>query len=177
MAKRDRKGPDSGAADATVAEGAEVGAKKKGKFILILLPLILLGLGGGGFLAYSQYVPLVAMMRDEAPAGEDAGEPVEYGEFTELDNLIVNPAGTDGTRYLMIKIAFESDKAKALEEITEKDVVVRDAILRLLQAKTVEELAAIEQRDELKEEVRRGINEILEKGKITRLYFTQYVLQ
>ena len=77
----------------------------------------------------------------------------------------------------MVKIGLESDKAKALAEVTEKDVVVRDAILRNLSARRVDELGAIALRDQLKEDLREAINGVLEDGEITRLYFTQYVLQ
>ncbi len=116
------------------------------------------------------------MHEDDGGAVEEEA-PVEYGEFLELDNLIINPSGTDGTRYLMVKIAFESGEPAALEELTTKNVVVRDAILRFLQSKTVEELSAIDQREVIKEDLRIAMNDILEKGTITRLYFTQYVLQ
>ncbi len=145
---------------------------------MILIPLILLGAGGGGVVAYSQYTS-IATMGYEAPATEEEEEeePIDYGEFMEMESLIVNPAGTDGTRYLMIKIGLESKKAKALEEVREKAIVLRDAILRDLSARTVEELAAIEQRNQIKESLREVINGILEKGEVTRLYFTQYVLQ
>ena len=145
--------------------------------MLILIPLVVLALAGGGFLAYSQYVTLATIMHDDESDTETEAGPIEYGEFLELENLIINPSGTDGTRYLMVKIAFESAEAKALEEVTSKNVVVRDAILRFLQSKTVEDLSSIEQREEIKHDLRELINEILDNGDITRLYFTQYVLQ
>ena len=145
---------------------------------MILIPLILLGVGGGGFMAYSQYVSIATMgYESPTPQEEEEAAPVEYGEFLELESLIINPEGTDGKRYLMIKIGLESDKAKALEEVKEKEVVVRDAILRNLSARRVEDLASIEKRDDLKDGLREAINTILEKGEVTRLYFTQYVLQ
>ncbi len=78
---------------------------------------------------------------------------------------------------MMIKNCLESDKAKVLEEVKEKQVVVRDAILKTLSVHTVDELADLELRDELKHGLRAAINEILVKGEVTRLYFTQYVLQ
>ena len=177
MAKRDKTGADGADTDAGVADDGEVEGKKKGKFLFILLPLILLGLGGGGFLAYSQYVTLAVMGYEDESGVEEESEPLEYGEFKELDNLIINPTGTDGKRYLMVKIGFESDKPAALEELTTKDVVVRDAIVRYLSAQTVPDLAAIEKRDSLKGSLRKRINNILEEGQITRLYFTQYVIQ
>ena len=114
---------------------------------------------------------------EEATYGEEEAEPLEYGDFKELDDLIINPTGTGGKRYLMVKIGFESDAPAALEELTTKDIVVRDAIVRYLSSQTVPDLAAIEKRDSLKIGLRKQINDILEKGKITRLYFTQYVIQ
>ena len=143
---------------------------------MILLPLILLGGGGGGYLAYSQYVSLAAMGHD-SEAVQQMASTVEYGDFMELDNLIVNPAGTDGQRYLMVKLGLESNEPKALEEVTSKKVVVRDRVLKILSSQTVEQLSSIQARDTLKEDLLRSVNEILQKGKITRLYFTQYVLQ
>jgi len=144
---------------------------------MILIPLILLGAGGGGVVAYSQYTSIATMGYETPATEEEEEEPIDYGEFMEMESLIVNPAGTDGTRYLMIKIGLESKKAKALEEVREKAIVLRDAILRDLSARTVDELAAIEQRNQIKESLREVINGILEKGEVTRLYFTQYVLQ
>ena len=145
--------------------------------MMILIPLVLVGIVGGGFVAYSQYMSIASMGYESPVTEEEETEPVEYGEFLELESLIINPEGTDGKRYLMVKIGLESDKAKALSEVTEKEVVVRDAILRNLSARRVDELASIEQRDALKDGLRETINQILENGKVTRLYFTQYVLQ
>ena len=139
--------------------------------------MILLGLGGGGYIAYSQYVTLATMGYENQMPEDDEAVPLEYGEFTELDNLIINPTGTDGKRYLMVKIGFESSEPAALEELTTKDIVVRDAIVRFLSSQSVPDLAAIEKRDSLKTGLRKRINRILEEGKISRLYFTQYVIQ
>ena len=144
---------------------------------MILIPLILLGAGGGGVVAYSQYTSIATMGYEGPATEEEEEEPIDYGEFMEMESLIINPSGTDGTRYLMIKIGLESKKSKALEEVKEKAIVLRDAILRDLSARPVDEFAAIEQRNQIKEELREVINGILEKGEVTRLYFTQYVLQ
>jgi len=174
MAERDKAGEDAGAA---AAGAVEEKPKGKSRFLLILIPLILLGISGGGWIAYSQYAMLARIGHSDEAAEEAAGEPVEYGEFMEMEPLIINPAGTDGTRYLMVKIGVESDQPSALEEITTKQVVVRDAIVEVLSARTVETLSDIGLRETIKQDLRTTINEILESGKVTRLYFTQYVLQ
>lgn len=164
------------------AAGAEPVKKGRGKLLLLLLPLLLLAAGGGGYVAVTQYPKLAAAAAvlneaDAAEAPEEAPEPEEYGEFLEIQGLIVNPAGTSGKRYLMVNVGLESDKGKVLEEIEQKEIVVRDRILRLLSHRTVPELADIAQRDTIKNDLRASINEVLEKGRVTRLYFTQYVLQ
>jgi flagellar FliL protein len=177
MAERNKTGAEAGGSDGAAAGEAPVekGPVKKGRFLMILLPLILLGGGGGGYLAYSQYVTLATLGQETEVVEEEA--PIEYGEFLELDNLIVNPARSDGKRFLMIKIGLESDEPKALDEIVSKKVVIHDTILDLLSAKPVEDLASIERRESIKEEIREALNEILTEGDVTRLYFTQYVLQ
>lgn len=152
--------------------------KKKSKLLLILLPVMLLAGGGGLYLGFTQYARLAAaaaVLADDAGTAEE--EPVEFGEFLEVQGLIVNPAGTDGQRYLMINIGLESNKGSVLEELEEKEIVVRDRVLRLLSQRTVEDLADIGLREPLKDELRGAINRVLENGEVTRLYFTQYVLQ
>ncbi len=56
-------------------------------------------------------------------------------------------------------------------------MVVRDTIIKILGTRTVDELANIESRTALKDEIRLAVNGILTEGEINRMYFTQYVLQ
>lgn len=175
MAEQDQL--EAGSGGESVEEAKE---KKKGgmSLIIMLVPLLLLGLAGGGWVAYSQYTSLAVLMHsDEEEAEEEGDEPIEYGEFMELDPIIANPAGSGGQRYLMIKVGLEAAEAKVLEELGTKSIVVKETILGKLSAQTVEDLADIGKRDQIKEEVRGALNSILSEGEISRLYFTEYVLQ
>lgn len=159
-------------------EGAETPSKSgRLRLLLLLLPVILLPASGGLFLAYSQYDGLASVMASVGSGGEEEEDVPEFGEFTVLEDLLINPSKSSGRRFLLVSIGLESQDAEVFAEITTKDVVVRDAILRTLGARTAEELASIEHRDVIKEELRTTINELLKGGKIERLYFTQYVLQ
>lgn len=163
------------------AAGTEPVKKGRSKLLLLLPLLLLLAAGGGGYVAVSQYPKLAAaaavLNEADAEAPEEETVPEEYGEFLEIQGLIVNPAGTSGQRYLMVNVGLESDKGKVLEELEMKEIVVRDRVLGLLSRRTVPELADIGQRQAIKDSMRASINEVLEKGRVTRLYFTQYVLQ
>jgi len=156
-------------------------APKRRGLLLALAAVVPAALGA--WLAVSQQASIGSLLGAEAQAttaeapAEPAAEPVEYGAFSEIQGLIVNPAGTEGLRYLMVNIGFESAEPKVLEEVTTKEIAVRDAILKILSEKTVPQLADIALRDSLKVEIRDTVNVILSDGQVDRLYFTQYVLQ
>ncbi len=152
------------------------------QILKFLLPVVLISLGGGAYLAYHQYTSLaeaaVTMGIDYGLAERSTADvPVEYGEFTTIDDLLINPAGSGGKRFLVVSLGVEARDGDVLAELTKRDIVVRDAVLRLLSRRTAEELGSIDLRSEIKEEVISELNGILQKGEITRLYFTQYLLQ
>ena len=167
---------------AATAEGDAVKTKGGKSFLLMILPVLFVALTGGGWVAFSYYPKLMLVAevfgRDiGSDADEEEAEPIEYGQFTELQGLIINPADSEGTRYLMLNIGIEAQDAGVLEQVDQMDMVIRDKILKLLSQRTVRELSDINLRDEIKTELKQAINDILEDGEITRLYFTQYVLQ
>lgn len=139
---------------------------------MLLLPVVALLLGAGG--GYYQYQKAAAPPAEETE--EEEAEPIEYGVFTPVAGIIVNPARSGGRRYLMVDLALEAADEEVLEEVSSREVVIRDLVVRILGEQTVEDLAAIEARPALKDTLLSSVNGVLE-GEIDRLYFTQYVLQ
>lgn len=169
--------------DEEVTQEEQEAQSTGGRRLLSRLLLVALTLGStaaGAWLAYFYYPTLAQAAEQFSGTDDDTEEEapsVEYGQFMELQGFIINPAGTDGTRYLMVNLGLESAEGSVLEELKEKEVVVRDTVLKLLSQRTVEELADISLRAQLKQELRDAVNGVLRKGKIDRVYFTQYVLQ
>lgn len=174
--------------DQSVTDPEEsVEPEKKGKMGLILglVVALLLPAAGAGFLVYSRYEQVaeaadaISRIFSSEPAGPQAAEPepLEYGVFSELDALTVNPAGSNGRNFLQVKLGLEAQEEATFEELTSKEPVVRDAVLKILSSYSVEQLGRLEARDSLRTEIRSSINGILDEGEIQRLYFTQYVLQ
>ncbi len=153
------------------------GKKDKSLFILILIPLMILSAVGGGFLAYSQYPMLAEIAATINGEEEEEEEPLEFGEFMELSNIVVNPADSEGRRLLMLSVGMETAEPSILETVTAREMVVRDTIIKILGTRTVDQLANIQERNALKDEIRLAVNSILSEGEISRMYFTQYVLQ
>lgn len=110
-------------------------------------------------------------------AASEAQAPTDFGSFYEVDNMIVNPAESQGSRYLMVNVGFESEAQEVLTELENKEVVVRDRVIKLLGEFTVPELSDIDRRAFLKDTLRTSVNAVLQEGAVRRLYFTQYVLQ
>lgn len=106
----------------------------------------------------------------------------EYGishpEFLfVVKDLIVNPAGTGGLRYLLTSVGIEVTNEKAFAEIQSKEVVVNDILINLLSSKTLEELSDVAKRKELRREIAKKVDEILTLGKVQNVYFSKFIIQ
>lgn len=146
-----------------------------------ILPLFMVaGLATGGWLSYAHYKDVDRVLSSVNKSVSNimgSEKSSEYGEFKELEKLIINPAGSNGQRYLMVTIGLESRSSKALTEVGNKEVVVRDTMLKVLGQYTVSQLSNIKNRDRTKAELLEAVNSILGGPKVDRLYFTRYVLQ
>jgi flagellar FliL protein len=111
------------------------------------------------------------------PSEASAEPPPDFGSFYEVENMIINPAESQGSRYLMVNVGFESDQEIVLTELENKEVVIRDRVIKMLGEFTVPELSDIDRRAFLKDTLLTSVNQVLQDGEVRRLYFTQYVLQ
>lgn len=119
-----------------------------------------------------------------APSGGEHGEGGEGGGAASnlhlIDNLVLNPAGSGGSRFLMLAAALEFNDAAQVEEMKSRDSEVRDVILRVMGSKTVEELSDMGHRESIKEELADSLATLFKKSKkkpIRRVYFPQFVIQ
>ena len=163
-----------------MAEELEEAPAKKGKpWLIPVVVAVLLGSGGAAAVTQNdtlrQSVGLSVAAPDTSAA---AAEPEEFGVFLDMDGIVVNPRDTDGRRYFMIRVGVEAEDQKTLDRLGELGPATTDAIIGLISEMTVDELADITLRDQIKDAVRDRFNAILgEDGPVTRIYFTQYVLQ
>ncbi len=94
-----------------------------------------------------------------------------------LDNLVLNPAASGGTRFLLLTLAMECTNAAGVTLLQSRDAELRDVVLSTLGKKTVDELADVSARDSIKTELVNALNERFGKKTVVRLYFPQYVVQ
>ena len=151
--------------------------------ILVLLigvmMLLMLGLGGGLFMMWNKLSDLNA--RSVANAGEkngqDGNQEQPMGPIFSLDTFIVNLADKDGNRYLRVTMDLELGTPELENEISQRLPQVRDSILMILPTKRFADISTVQGKTTLRDEMLGTINGYLAKGKITNIYFKEFVVQ
>jgi flagellar FliL protein len=163
------------------------------KLIMFGVPLLLIQLVLVYFLitkVLAPAAPAAASADDKTAEGKAGGEKGghgsekkgEGGESAEgsiyvVKDLIVNPAGTNGTRFLLTTIGFEVTTAEGLKEIELKDVMVRDALNTILTSKDLLTLVNMEGRESVRKEIEEKVSGMLRNGRLTNVYFSKFIIQ
>lgn len=120
----------------------------------------------------AQHVPSADTTEDEA----DAVKPGE-GEVYLVEDLLVNPTGTSGKRYLSTSLGLEVGSEEALEKLRSRDLQVRDLLISVLSARTVSELTNPTERENMRREIQQRLEAMLNGEKLAAVYFVDYVMQ
>ena len=94
-----------------------------------------------------------------------------------MEAFVINIAETNGERYLKIVIQLEVSDSDVVKELEQLKPRLRDSILDLLTSKTYKDLMDLAGKQRLREEIAGRINNILQRGKVTKVYFTDFVVQ
>lgn len=116
---------------------------------------------------------------EDEKGGKEGAEGAAAKPVYTIDNLVLNPAQSGGTRFLLLTLAFELKDDATLEEMKTRDAELRDAVLMTVGAKSVEYLSNMTVRDSLKSELKTAAGKLFPKKKnaIRRIYFPQFVIQ
>lgn len=102
----------------------------------------------------------------------------DLGKFVYMvDDLIVNPANTDGKKLLLSSIGFDVPSANDQNELKARDVILKDAVISVMSSKDLDRLASITYRDTLRTEIIKKLGQIMPNVKINTVYFSKYILQ
>ncbi len=117
----------------------------------------------------------------ETPAQEEEttqaeGDAKEEHVFTVRD-LIINPAGTNGQRYLLTTIGFNVSSEEGMKEMEKKEMALRDMLNSILTSKEMKDLIDVTKRESLRQEILAHTKDIIAQGKVTSIYFSKYIVQ
>jgi flagellar protein FliL len=116
-------------------------------------------------------------------AGKDTAKkaeqkPVELGKHIYMvDDLIINPANTEGKRLLLSSLGFDVASEQNAQELKAKDIQLKDAIISVVSSKVMSQLGDITFRDTLRTEIMKRVNQAMPDVKINTIYFSKYILQ
>jgi len=154
-----------------VEESVEAKPKKKGKLLIIVILVVLLAGGGGAAWYFMQG------SKDHHAAPE---KPVEKPPvFEKLEQFTVNLTG--GEHYLQAEISLKISDPKVGEDIKLHMPEIRDVLLRLLSSKQAEDLATVEGKKQLSEDIQKQTNKVLgvkqPKEGVLAVLFTSFIIQ
>ena len=153
-------------------KGAAKGKKPQNQLVAIgKIFLLVLILAGQAYLAYvivDKYYPSIyAKMNEE--------EPPEMATYT-MEQLVVNPANTNGRRYLMVEISLEMN-IEHIPMMETNNPKVKQELIETFSSRTVSQLTTPQERELIRNEVTDIINSSIGETSVQNLYFTKYVLQ
>ncbi len=113
---------------------------------------------------------------------DDVKKPVEQTKpqvsvFWPMDPFIVNLIDNEGERYLKVVMQLELTDQQVVEELNFVKPKLRDSILDLLSAKTYKEMMDPIGKQRLRDEIVMRANLYTTKGKVSKVYFTEFIIQ
>lgn len=179
--------PQPGAPPAPPAEAKTDGpeASKKGSSKLLLPIVVAVATLLGGVVGVLLVAPKLIASREASTAEHSAEETAkaegekkaERGPLFKIDNLIVNPAGSQGSRFLMVSIAIEAADDKMDEDLRRREPLIRDVVIALLEKQSMESLARPGIRDSLKAAIADTVTILAGSKQRLAVFLPQFVIQ
>jgi flagellar FliL protein len=119
--------------------------------------------------------PEIVQEPEEPKPGK--GQESTVGMITPIEDIVINPSGTAGKRYLCTTVALEAVDARVADEVKSREPQIRDFLIEILSRRTVEDLSSLETREDIREEIKETVNGLLVTGDVVGVYFSNFVLQ
>jgi flagellar protein FliL len=152
---------------------------KKGLMILVIcFVIIALAVGAGLYVLWgkvSGVTPETLEGTEEVAEKKEAKAKVK--SLLSMETFVVNLADPGGKRYLRVTIALEIDDQDFVEEVKKNVPKMRDKVLLILPSKKFKDIRTSSGKDSLRKEIIAQLNPLLNKCKITDLYFQEFVIQ
>jgi len=118
------------------------------------------------------------VVKTDSLAQNSGKQSVELGKnIYPIEDIIVNPADTDGKRLLLTSIGIDLSKPEMQNEIKTREVMVKDIIISTLASKSISQLDDMAYRDSLKFEIISKMEKNIPSVKVNNVYFSKYIIQ
>jgi flagellar protein FliL len=152
--------------------------RKKGKLLMIIVAVLVLGGGAGAWLAFKPGAAADGATAASKPAAAHAA-PIYY-KFDPA--FVVNFGGEGSARYLQVTVEAMSRDMTAVEHLKNTEPAIRNDLVMLFSAQDNATLMSVEGKEKLRAATLASIRKVLdgEGGngmQIEAVYFTSFVIQ
>jgi len=168
------------------AENKEAAKSSGGLLQIINLVLLILVLAVGGFIAWK----MMAMDQTPPPTSQEkaqsqetalpeveAEDPDAPPVFMEIEDITVNLADVEESKFLRAKIKLEVRNEDAQAKIEANMVKVMDLVITQLSSKRFDDIRTPQGKYALKEDLTYRLNKLVGGKPVKNLYFTDFVSQ
>jgi flagellar FliL protein len=153
--------------------GGESKKGKKGLIIIILIAIIAIGAGAGGAWYFMK------------SSGGEESEPekpkTKPTTFVDLDVFTVNLQPEENNQYLQVGLTIKTRQTEVVQEIAKQMPDIRNRILMLLSSKKATEIAGIQGKQSLSQQIANEIKQSLGsedlQEDVREVLFTSFVIQ
>ncbi len=147
---------------------------KSMKMLIIIALLVVIIAAGTSFTVMKFIVPGSSSAESSDDSKEKKNESI--GPTYELGSFTVNLANSGGYKFLKASIVAELSDKKVTEELDNRKPQIRDIIISILRAQEIQDIEEPEG-NIIKVSIKKSINNIINNGEITSVWFTQFVVQ
>jgi flagellar FliL protein len=113
----------------------------------------------------------------EKPKKETSHGKSGDGIVYAIEDIVVNPAGTAGSRFLSASFGIEVSSQETASRLEEREPLVRDALITILSSKTLAELTDAKQKEIMRLQIKKRLSLLLKTEDLTNVFYTDFVLQ
>ncbi|MGE7601785.1 flagellar basal body-associated protein FliL [Peribacillus sp. NPDC097675] len=141
---------------------------KKKLLTIILIMLVAITLVG--------VIAVVVVTKLSEPASTEGKPSIDeiVESSVEIPEITTNLAGND---YIKISFMVQTDNKKAKEELEKRNFQVKNIIITELSEMKAQELTGKKGKEKLQNTLKTKINELMEEGKVEKVYITSSILQ
>ncbi|WP_141992171.1 flagellar basal body-associated protein FliL [Bacillus sp. B4EP4a] len=140
------------------------------KNLMTIMLIILVAITLVGVIA----VVVVTKLSDPTSAEDKPSIDEIVKSSVEIPEITTNLAGND---YIKISFMFQTESKKAKEELEKRNFQVKNIIITELSEMKTEELTGKKGKEKLQEALKTRMNELMEEGKVEKVYITSSILQ
>ena len=163
-----------------VEEKEEKSGKKKPSIFqnrLVIVAIIIVAQVGIALMVGKMITSKAEKKKEEEAAATEEQVWDERGNIVMLDNIIVNIKQRDKLYFLKMAIGLEVSSAKMQKEVEDREALLRDVVISTVSGRSVQELDSMDERNALKVDLYKKLNDSLVSGDLIQVYFSDFVIQ